>query len=80
MIILFLNNPSGGVYQYLVYILSQLTDSFSFLNQQKRKNGHRNIFMTKFSRKNVQDVGVNLGSACNKLLQTASLATVMIVS
>ena len=28
-----------------------------FLNQRKRNNGHRNILITKSSRKNVLDVG-----------------------
>ena len=35
-----------------------------FLNQRKRKSGHRNIFMTKSSRKNVPDTGYNLDTAC----------------
>ena len=30
-----------------------------FLNQRKRKNGLRNIFMTKSSQKNVLDVGID---------------------
>ena len=35
--------------QYLVHILSPLTDKMLFLNQRKIKNGRRNIFMTKSS-------------------------------
>ena len=35
-----------------------------FLNQWKRENGRRNFFMTKSPRKNVSDVGVELGAAC----------------
>ena len=33
-------------------------------NQQKRENGHRNFFMTKSPRKNVPDVGIELGATC----------------
>ena len=35
-----------------------------FLNQQKRENDRRNIFMTKSPRMNVPDVGIKLGAAC----------------
>ena len=35
-----------------------------FLNQRKRENGRRNLFMTKSPRKNVPDVGIELGAAC----------------
>ena len=35
-----------------------------FLNQRKRENGRRNVFMTKSPRKNVPDVGIELGAAC----------------
>ena len=35
-----------------------------FLNQRKRENGRRNAFMTKSPRKNVPDVGIELGAAC----------------
>ena len=35
-----------------------------FLNQRKRENGRRNVFMTKSQRKNVPDVGIELGAAC----------------
>ena len=34
------------------------------LNQRKRENGRRNVFMTKSPRKNVPDVGIELGAAC----------------
>ena len=33
-----------------------------FLNQRKRKNGHRNIFMTKSSRKDVPDARIDRGA------------------
>ena len=33
-------------------------------NQQKRKNGLRNIFMTKSYRKNMPEVGINLWTMC----------------
>ena len=35
-----------------------------FLNQQKRENGRRNFFITRSPRKNVPDVGIELGAAC----------------
>ena len=35
-----------------------------FLNQRKRENGRRNVFMTKTPRKNVPDVGIELRVAC----------------
>ena len=35
-----------------------------FLNQRKRENGHRNVFMTKCPRKNVPDMGIELRAAC----------------
>ena len=35
-----------------------------FLNQRKRENGRRNVFMTKSPRKNVPDVGIELKAAC----------------
>ena len=34
-----------------------------FLNQRKRENGRRNIFMVISPRKNVLDVGIELGDA-----------------
>ena len=34
------------------------------MNQRKRENGRRNVFMTKSPRKNVQDVGIQLGATC----------------
>ena len=49
--------PEAG-YQYLAHIFSPLTDKCSFLNQQKRKNGRRNIFMTKSSRKDVPGASI----------------------
>ena len=47
---------------YLVYILYQSTDNLYF-NQHKRKNCCRNYFITKYSQKNVPDVGIDLGVA-----------------
>ena len=35
-----------------------------FLNQRMRENGRTNVFMTKSPRKNVLDVGIDLGAAC----------------
>ena len=35
-----------------------------FLNQWKRENGRRNVFMTKSPRKNVPDMRIELGVAC----------------
>ena len=35
-----------------------------FFIQWKRENGRRNVFMTKSPRKNVPDVGIELGAAC----------------
>ena len=35
-----------------------------FLNQRKRENGRRNVFMIKSPRKNVPDVVIELGVAC----------------
>ena len=35
-----------------------------FLNQRKRENGRRNAFITKSPRKNVPDVGIELGAGC----------------
>ena len=60
---LFLGNPLGSL-----PVLS--AHSFAsnwlllFLNQRKRENGRRNVFMTKSPRKNVPDVGIELGAAC----------------
>ena len=52
---------SLAVYQYLVHILSPVTDKLLFLNQRKRENGRKNLFMTKSPRKNVPDIGIKLG-------------------
>ena len=35
-----------------------------FLNQRKKENGRRNVFMTKSARKTVPDVGIEVGAAC----------------
>ena len=46
-----------------------------FLNQQRRENGRRNDFMTKSPRKNVPDVGIELGAACMPSGHTSDRAT-----
>ena len=46
---------SKAVYQYLVHILSPVSESVG-----KRGNGRRKFFMTKPSWKNVPDVGIEL--------------------
>ena len=60
-----------AVYQYLVYILSPLK---TILNQLKRKNGLRNIFMIKSSQKNVTDMGIDLGSHARLCLMPVNCA------
>ena len=54
--------PQAG-YQYLAHIISPLTGKMLFLNQRKRKNGQRNIFMTKISRKDVPETRINRGDS-----------------
>ena len=61
---LFLGKPSEGNLSVLSVHSFAINQQMVFLNQGKRKNGHRNIFMKKSFRKNVPDVGVDLGSAC----------------
>ena len=62
--IMFLDKLSSGslpvlsVHSFAIMINRQLL----FLNQRKRKNGCRNIFMTKSSQKNVLNIGVDLRS------------------
>ena len=46
------------------------------LNQRKRENGRRNVFMTKSPRKNVPDVGIGLGAACMPSEHASDRATV----
>ena len=46
-----------------------------FLNQRKKENGRRNVFMTKFPRKNVPDVGIELGAACMRSSYRARFRT-----
>ena len=46
-----------------------------FLNQRKRENGRRNVYMTKSPRKNVPDVGIELGAACMPSEQASDRAT-----
>ena len=46
-----------------------------FLNQRKRENGRRNVFMTKSPRKNVPDVGIELGAACMPSKHASDWAT-----
>ena len=49
-----------------------------FLNQRKRENGRRNVFMTMSPRKNVLDVGIELGAACMQNGLASDRATVYI--
>ena len=35
-----------------------------FLNQRMRENGRRNVFMIRLPRKNVPDLGIELGATC----------------
>ena len=46
-----------------------------FLNQRKRENGRRNVFMTKSPRKTVPDVGIELGAACMSSERASDRAT-----
>ena len=46
-----------------------------FLNQRKRENGRRNVFMTKSPRKNVPDVVIELGAACMPSKHASDRAT-----
>ena len=50
-----------------------------FLNQRKRQNGHRNVFMTKSPWKNVPDVGIELGAACVPSELTSDGATAPVI-
>ena len=54
---LFLGKPPAGSEQVLSEYSFAIIFFSLFLNQRKRKNGHRNIFITKHSRKNVPNVG-----------------------
>ena len=46
-------------------------------NQGKRENGRRNVFMNKSPRKNVPDVGLELGAACMPSGQASNQATTL---
>ena len=46
-----------------------------FLNQRKRENDCRNVFMTKSPWQNVPDVGIELGAACMPSELTSDRAT-----
>ena len=46
-----------------------------FLNQRKRENSRRNVFITKYPRKNVLDRGIELGAACMPSGHASNLAT-----
>ena len=46
-----------------------------FLNQRKRENGRRNVFMTKSPRKNVPDVVIELRAACMPSEHASNRAT-----
>ena len=49
-----------------------------FLNQQKRKNSHRNVFMTKSSQKNVLEVGINLAFQAGGQAFETRVSTVLV--
>ena len=51
-----------------------------FLNHQKRENGRRNVFMTKSTRKNVPDVGIELGAACMPSEHASDRATILVLT
>ena len=53
--------PEAGR-QYLAPILTSFNEKKLFLNQRKRKNGRRNIFMTKSSRKDMSDARIDRGA------------------
>ena len=58
---LFLGKLPGGnlsVFSVHSFVINR---QLIFLNQGKRNNDHRNFFMTKSSRKNLPDKGVDLG-------------------
>ena len=46
-----------------------------FLNQRKREESRRNVFMTKYPRNNVPDVGIELGAASMPSELASDLAT-----
>ena len=55
---------SQAVYQYLVHILSPVTDNYSSWISGRGRMAVDIFFMTKSPRKNVPDVGIELGAAC----------------
>ena len=63
--------PPGGSLPVLCVHSFAINLQLLFLNQRKRNNWRRNIFMTKSSRKNVPDGGVYLG----KTRITSGIAT-----
>ena len=58
-----------------MHILSPLTDNCSSWISGRRKNGGRNVFMTKSPRKNVPDVGIELGATCMPSRHASDRAT-----
>ena len=54
--------PRGSL--LVLCILSFAINWLLFLNQWNKKNGSKNIFMAKFSWKNVSDMEINLGTSC----------------
>ena len=56
---LFLGKPSRGSLPGLSIHSFAINRQLLFLNQQKRKNGRRNVFMTKSSQKNVLDTRID---------------------
>ena len=61
---LFLDKPPRDRLPVLSAHSFAINRQLLFLNQQKRKNGRRNIFMTKSSQKNVPDPRIDRGAAC----------------
>ena len=60
---LFLGKPLGSLPVLSAHSVPSNWQLLS-LNQWKRENGRRNVFMTKSPWKSVPDVGIELGAAC----------------
>ena len=74
LITLFLDNPPRQFTNtYCTFFASNW--QLLFLNQRKRKNGRRNVFVTKSPRKNVSYVGIELGTAFMPTGHTSDRAT-----
>ena len=59
-----LSKPPRGCLPVLSVHSFVINRQLLVFNQRKRKNGRRNIFMAKSSRKNVSDTGIDLSTAC----------------